>query len=80
MKKVEVVCDRCKRPVKYARSDVAGYFTHGIRRRNKLEYLVLNYGNPDGYSYSEYKVELCSGCTRKLIDFLYNRKDTQDEK
>ena len=79
MKKVEVVCDRCKQPFKYARSDVAGYFTHGRRRRNKREDLVLEYGNPDGYSYSEYRVELFSGCTRKLLDFLRHRDEGRCE-
>lgn len=64
------VCDRCGKPFEYSLSSVAGYFVNGVRRVNKLHFRVLWNGNPSGYDYHDYRVELCEKCTNELLDFL----------
>ena len=73
------VCDRCKKPFEYRLSRIAGYFANGIKRKNEFKYTVLNYGNPNGYMYSDYRVELCADCTKALLDFLYAGKGVNNE-
>lgn len=66
-------CDRCGKEFDY-RGITAGYFVNGVRKSNILHFRVLFDGNSDGYSYSEYRVELCADCTSKLLDFLFNKE------
>ena len=69
-KKEQRVCDRCGKPFEYRLSKWAGYFVRGIRKENHLHFHNMYYGNPDGYSYSDVRYELCADCTKKLLDFL----------
>lgn len=64
------ICDRCEKPFEYRKSKWAGYFVKGIRKENHLHFHNMYYGNPDGYSYSEKRYDLCAECTEKLLKFL----------
>ena len=58
------ICDRCGCEIKY----------HGwtalIKGFRKFFIRKLHNGNPDGYSYSDWDVELCSDCTKELEHFI----------
>ena len=64
------VCDRCGNSFEFHLSKWAGYFVQGIRKENHLHFHNMFYGNPDGYSYSDERYELCADCTQKLLNFL----------
>lgn len=77
------VCDRCGKPFEYRLSKWAGYFVQGIKKENHLHFHSLNYGNPDGYAYSDVRYDLCAECTEKLLRFLRCEKpggEPSDEK
>ena len=58
------ICDRCGCEIKY----------HGwtalIKGFRKFFIRKLYNGNPDGYSYNDWDVELCSDCTKELERFI----------
>ena len=66
-------CDRCGKPFSFSLMKWAGYFTHGIKKENKLRFHSMFAGNLDGYSYMDYRYDLCVDCTEKLIVFLENK-------
>ena len=66
-------CDRCGEPFEYHLSKWAGYFKQGIKKENHLRFHNMYYGNPDGYSYTDERYELCAECTEKLLNFLRNK-------
>ena len=66
-------CDRCGKPFEYRFSKWAGYFKHGIRKENKIHFHAMSYGNPDGYSYNDYRYDLCADCTEKLLQFVQSK-------
>lgn len=70
MIKTEHCCDRCGKPFEYRLSKWAGYFSHGIKKENHMKFHNMYYGNPDGYSYSDCRYDLCADCTKELLDFL----------
>lgn len=63
-------CDRCGKPFEYSLSKWAGYFKYGIKKENRLRFHSMFCGNPDGYSYVDYRYDLCADCTEKLLLFL----------
>lgn len=73
------VCDRCGKPFEYRLSKRAGYFVRGIRKENHLHFHNMWNGNPDGYSYSDIRYELCADCTKKLLDFLEMKEGGNNE-
>ena len=68
-------CDRCGKKFRWSLSKLAGYFLDGIKRKNKIKFRILFHGNPDGYLYSDHRVDLCEDCTRELLDFLYQKEN-----
>ena len=58
------VCDRCKQQIKYFG------WTALIRGPRSFHIRKLLNGNPDGYSYTDYPIELCNNCTKALDRFL----------
>lgn len=40
------------------------------KKENRLRFHSMFYGNPDGYSYVDYRYDLCADCTEKLLLFL----------
>lgn len=65
MAKVSVhICDRCAKPIKYFG------WTALIRGSRRFHIRQLLNGNPDGYSYMDYPIELCNNCTKDLNRFL----------
>lgn len=66
-------CDRCEKPFEYRIGKWAGYFTQGIRKENTLRFHSMFVGNTDGYSYMDYRYDLCADCTEKLLQFLQNK-------
>lgn len=64
------ICDRCNKPFEYRKSKWAGYFLQGIRKENHLHFHSKLYGNQDGFSYMDYRYDLCAECTEKLLAFL----------
>ena len=71
--KTITMCDRCGKEFK-GRSVSAGYFVNGIRKCNGVHFRVIHNGNPDGYSYSDQRVDLCHDCTKKLLEFLKGKE------
>lgn len=69
------VCDRCGERFEYSRSKMAGWFKHGIKKKNFIHFHELGYGGGNGYDYSDYKYELCGKCTEQLIDFLHMKNN-----
>lgn len=62
--RTENFCDRCGARMKYVG------WTALLFKPTKFRLLNLLNGNPDGYSYSEDHIELCSDCTKELELFL----------
>lgn len=72
------VCDRCGNSFEYRFSEWAGYFVNGIKKKTHVHFHQTLYGNPDGYSYSDLRYDLCAPCTKKLQDFLFMRKEEEE--
>lgn len=63
------VCDRCGRDIKYFG------WTSKIKGFRPFFIIKLFNGNPDGYSYTEECIELCSDCTKALEKFMLDLKE-----
>lgn len=61
------ICDRCKKQIEYCGWTA---WIKGLRFRKIFMRKILN-GNPDGYSYSDWHIELCADCTHELENFLW---------
>ena len=67
------VCDRCGKPFEHSKCKWSGYFKYGIRKENRMHFHAMSHGNPDGYSYCDYRYDLCRECTEKLMEFLQSK-------
>ena len=67
------VCDRCGKPFEHSKCKWSGYFKYGIRKENRMHFHAMSHGNPDGYSYCDYRYDLCGECTEKLMEFLQSK-------
>ena len=59
------VCDRCGKPIKYIG------WTALISRPKKVKIRQILNGNPTGYNYTDYDLELCRECTYDLDKFVF---------
>lgn len=66
---IKNICDRCGKPIKYSG------WTALIFRPQKLKIRQILNGNTSGYAYTDYDLELCRECTRKLNKFLFGEGD-----
>lgn len=62
------ICDRCGEKMNYNTGWTSKIF--GIKKVIRLKVVKYFCGNQDGYSYSDYQIELCKKCTEELFDFL----------
>lgn len=62
---VKQICDRCGKKIRYSG------WTALISRPKKLRIREILNGNPSGYNYTDYDIELCRDCTRKLERFIF---------
>lgn len=67
--KTTVICDRCKKEIVYKG------WTAKIKGLRRIFIRKLLNGNPNGYSYNEYNVELCHDCIDALEKFLRNESE-----
>lgn len=58
------ICDRCGCKIRY------NGWTALLKGFRKIFIRKLRNGNPDGYSYMDWDIELCADCTKELERFL----------
>lgn len=69
MRKTEMLCDRCKRPITY-QGWIAIINYPKIKKATKWKINEIFNGNPSGYDYCNMDTELCADCTKKLKKWL----------
>ena len=69
MKKTEILCDRCNKPMTYT-GWVAIIKYPKIKKAVRWKITEIFNGNPSGYDYSDLNTELCADCTKQLKEWL----------
>lgn len=69
MRKTEIVCDKCQRPMSY-NGWIAIIRYPKIKKAVRWQIQEIPTGNPSGYDYCNMDMELCSDCTKKLKKWL----------